>query len=183
MSTELPLDKPLTNGIRTALGISGALLLILGVLILVWPGKTAVVVAGIFAIYVIAAGLVYAGLGFFSRTRGGWSRIGHIVLGVLFVIAGVIAFANLTATAVALATFIGILVGVTWIMEGVVSLSTLRDASAKAWTVFFAAISIIAGITLIISPLWGAVVLWWIFGISAVVLGVLQIARAFTFGR
>lgn len=183
MSTELPLEKSAVTGVRTALGLSGILLLILGILVLVWPGKTAVVVTAIFAIYAVAVGLVYAGLGIFSKGKGGWSRIGHIVLGVLFVIAGVVAFSNLTVTAIWFATFVGLLVGVTWIMEGVVSLSTLGDASSKGWTIFFAAISILAGVTLLFSPLWGAIVLWWIFGISAVVLGVLQIVRAFTFGK
>jgi len=31
------------------------------------------------------------------------------------------------------------------------------------------------------SPLWGAVVLWWLFGISLVVLGIIQIVRAFKY--
>jgi uncharacterized membrane protein HdeD (DUF308 family) len=33
------------------------------------------------------------------------------------------------------------------------------------------------------SPLWGAVVLWWLIGISAVVMGIIQIGRAFSFGK
>lgn len=183
MSTDIPVEKAAVNGVRTALGLSGVLLLILGILVLVWPGKTAVVVTAIFAIYAIAVGLVYAGLGIFSKTKGGWSRIGHIVLGVLFVIAGIVAFSNLAVTAVWFATFVGLLVGITWIMEGVVSLSTLGDAASKGWTIFFAAVSIFAGITLLFSPLWGAIVLWLILGISAVVLGIIQIVRAFTFGK
>ena len=183
MSTSTPLEKSAVNGIRTALGLGGLLLVVLGILILVWPGKTAVVVTAIFAIYAIAAGLIYIGLGIFSKIKGGWSRIGHIVLGVLFIAAGIIAFTNLGLTTAWFATFVGILVGIMWIMEGVVSLSTLGDSSSKTWTIVFAVISILAGITLVISPLWGAVILWWIFGISAVVLGVAQIVRAFTFGK
>ncbi|HYP73986.1 MAG TPA: DUF308 domain-containing protein, partial [Microbacterium sp.] len=81
MTAEASFEKSATNGIRTALGIGGVLSVILGVLILVWPGKTAMVVTAIIAIYAIAAGLVYAGLGIFTKGRGGWSRIGHIVLG------------------------------------------------------------------------------------------------------
>lgn len=183
MTTDSTL-KGATNGIRTALGIGGVLSIILGILILVWPGKTAMVVTAIIAIYAIIAGLVYAGLGIFSATKGGWARIGHVVLGVLFIIAGIIAFMNLGATTAWLAAFLGILVGIMWIIEGVVALSTLSDAPAsKGWTVFFAIISIIAGITLLFSPLWGAVVLWWLLGISAVVLGVIQVFRAFSFGK
>lgn len=183
MSTASSIEKSATNGIRTALGVGGVLSIILGILILVWPGKTAMVVTAIIAIYAIAAGLVYAGLGIFAAGKGGWSRLGHIVLGVLFVIAGIVAFTNLGATTAWLAVFVGILVGIMWIIEGVVALSTLGASASRGWTIFFAIISIIAGITLLFSPLFGAVVLWWLLGISAVVLGVIQVFRAFSFGK
>lgn len=181
MSTTL--DKSEVNAVRIALGIGGVLALITGIVILVWPGRSAMVVAAIVASYAIATGLAYAGLGIFSKTKGGWSRIGHILLGVLFIVSGIVAFANLGATAVWLAVFLGVLVGVMWIVEGVVSLSTLGQATTKVWTVVFATISIIAGITLVTSPLWGAAVLFLMLGISAIVLGIAQIIRAFTFGK
>ncbi|GAA2015285.1 HdeD family acid-resistance protein [Microbacterium ulmi] len=183
MSLASEAGKSAVNGIRTALGVGGVLSLIVGILILVWPGKTAVVVAAIIAIYAIAAGLVYAGLGIFSKDKGGWSRLGHIALGVVFIIAGIVAFLNLAQTTAWLAVFLGILVGIMWIVEGIVALSTLGDAPSKAWSIFFAIISIIAGITLLFSPFWGAAVLWWLLGIALIVLGILNIVRAFTFGR
>lgn len=175
--------KSAVSAIRAALGLYGLLALVVGVLILVWPGKTAVVVTAIIAIYAIIGGLVYAALGVFSKVDVGWSRIGHIALGALFVIAGVIALLNLGATTVWLAAFIGILVGIMWIIEGLVSLSTLGDARSKGWTMFFAVISVIAGIVLLFSPLFAIVTLWWLLGIMLVVLGILQIARAFMFGK
>jgi uncharacterized membrane protein HdeD (DUF308 family) len=183
MTSTSGVEKAAVNGIRTAFGIGGVIALVVGVLILVWPGKTASVVAAIIAIYAIVGGLIYAGLGIFSKMMGGWSRIGHIVLGLLFIVAGVLAFANLAATRDWLGVFLGILVGIMWIVEGVVALTTLGDAPSKAWSVFFAIISIIAGIVLITSPLWGALILWWLLGISLVVLGILQVIRAFTVGR
>ncbi|GAA3624543.1 HdeD family acid-resistance protein [Microbacterium awajiense] len=183
MTTESAAEKSAVNGIRTALGVGGVLAVIVGILVLVWPGKTAMVVTAIIAIYAIAAGLVYAGLGIFSKSKGGWARVGHIVLGVLFVIAGIIAFLNLGAATAWLALFLGILVGIMWIIEGIVSLSTLGDASSKGWTIFFAIVSIIAGVVLLFSPLWGAVVLWWLIGIALIVLGIINIVRAFTFGK
>lgn len=183
MSTASPLEKGTVNGIRTTLGLAGILTLLAGILILVWPGQTAAVVTWILAIYVVAAGLVYAGLGIFSKTKGGWARIGHIVLGLLFVVAGIVAFANLTATTLWLAIFVSVFIGVGWIVEGIVSLSTLGDSASKVWTIIFAIISIIAGGYLLLSPLWGAVVLWWLLGIMLIAMGVLNIVRAFTFGK
>jgi uncharacterized membrane protein HdeD (DUF308 family) len=183
MSTENAAEKSAVNGIRTALGIGGVLSVIIGILILAWPEKTAMVVTAIIAIYAIAAGLVYAGLGIFSKTKGGWSRVGHIALGVLFIIAGIVAFLNLGAATVWLAAFVGIAVGILWIVEGVVALSTLGEAASKGWTVFFAIVSIIAGIVLIFSPIWGAEVLWLLLGIALIVLGIVQVVRAFSFGK
>ncbi|WP_336642367.1 HdeD family acid-resistance protein [Microbacterium sp. MMO-56] len=183
MTADTDFGKAAKSSIRTALGIGGVLSIILGILILVWPAKTAMVVAAIVAIYAIAAGLVYVGIGIFAVGKGGWSRVGHVLLGVLFVIAGIVAFANLGATTLWLAAFLGILVGIMWIVEGVVALSTLELAASRGWTIFFAIISIVAGLTLLFSPIWGAATLWWLLGIGAVVLGAIQIGRAFSFGK
>ena len=183
MTTASSTERSATNGVRTALGLAGVLTLIAGILILVWPGQTAAVVTGILAIYTIAAGLVYAGLGIFSTKKGGWSRIGHIVLGLLFIVAGIVAFSNWPTTTVLLAVFVAIMIGITWIIEGIVSLSTLGDASSKVWTIIFAVISIIAGIYLLFSPLWGAIVLWWLLGIMLIAMGVVNVIRAFSFGK
>ncbi|WP_417562504.1 HdeD family acid-resistance protein [Microbacterium sp.] len=181
MSTESSTEKSAVNGIRTLLGLSGVIALIVGILILVWPAKTAAVVAAIIAIYAIVGGLTYLGLGIFARSMGGWARVGHLVLGLVFVIAGIIAFMNLAQTTVWLAVFLGILVGIMWIIEGIVSLTALGGARSKGWSIFFAILSIVAGIILLFSPFWGAAVLWWLLGISLVVLGILQIIRAFSF--
>lgn len=181
MST-LSTNEKAVNGIRVAIGVGGALALIVGILILAWPGKTAMVVTAIIAVYAIIAGLVYAGMGIFSKHRGGWSRVGHIALGVLFVIAGIVAFLNLAQATAWLAVFIGILVGVMWLTEGIVALSTLNMSASKGWSIFFAIISILAGIMLMFTPLLGAATLWWLLGIALIVLGVINVVRAFTFG-
>ena len=183
MSTASAADRTAVNGIRTALGVGGVLALIAGILIVWQPRGAAVFVTVILAIYAIAVGLVYAGLGIFTKGKGGWSRLGHIVLGLLFIVAGIIALFNLQPTTAWLAVIVAIMVGIAWIVEGIVSLSTLGEAATKGWTVFFAIISIIAGIYLIFSPFWGALALWLILGIALIVIGILNIIRAFTFGR
>ncbi len=183
MTTATPLGKSDVNAIRTALGIGGILTLVAGILILVWPAQSALVVTWILATYAVAIGLTYAGLGIFSRAKTGWSRIGHVLLGLLFIAAGVVAFLNLTATKLLLAVFVAVLVGIAWIVEGIVSLSTLGDAKSRGWTIFFAIISVIAGAYLLFSPLWGAVVLWWLLGVMLIAMGLLNVVRAFSFGK
>ena len=57
------------------------------------------------------------------------------------------------------------------------------DAPSRGWAIFFGILIVVAGIVLLFSPLWGAIVLFIIAGISLIVLGIVQIVRAFTFGR
>jgi len=183
MSATVAGTSGVSKALRVALGIGGLVALIVGILILVWPLKTAVVVTAMIAVYAIITGIVYAGIGIFSKTLGGWSRVGHVVLGVLFVIAGVVAFFNLTETTLLLAVFVAIFIGISWIVDGVVSLTTLGSGSGKGWTIFFAIVSIIAGIMLMFAPLFAAAFLWLFVAWSLVILGVIQIVRAFTIGR
>jgi len=175
------LDKTLVNGIRAALGMSGLVSVIVGVLILAWPAKTAMVVAGIIAVYALIAGVVNIAVGIFSRKLGTWPRIGYLALGVVFLIAAVLSLTNLGTAAAALGFLLGVVVGVSWIVEGVVGLTMIGDAPSKVWTIVYAVITIIAGIVLLTSPVWGAALLFLLLGVSLVVLGLVQIVRAFRF--
>lgn len=175
-------EKSVINTVRAAIGVSGAVSLIIGVLILVWPVKTAVVVAGIVAVYAVIAGVVNLAIGIFSRRLGGWARFGFLALGVVFLIAAVVSFSNLGAAATGLAVLVGVLFGISWIVEGVVGLTLIGDSASKVWTIVYALISIVAGILVLTSPLWGAALLWLWLGLSLVVMGIVQIVRAIRFG-
>ncbi|MDJ1371542.1 HdeD family acid-resistance protein [Gulosibacter molinativorax] len=175
-------NKSWLQNIRVVLGVGGLLAIIAGALILVWPDRTAMALTWIIAAYAFFIGLVYVGVGIWAKERGGWARVGNILLGLLFLIGAVIAILNLGATTAWLMIFLGIMVGILWIAEGVMALSTLHHATSKVWPAIFAVISILAGLVLLFSPLY-VVALWWMLGISLVVLGVLQVIRAFKVGR
>ena len=111
-----------------------------------------------------------------------WPRIGYLALGAVFLIASGVAFANPGTAAAVLAGILGATVGIVWMIEGVVGLKLVSDAQSKVWTILLAIISILAWISLLTSPLWGAAFLWWLLGISLVVLGLVHIVRVFRFG-
>lgn len=170
------------NTKRVALGIGGLLALVVGVLILVWPDKSAMAVTALIAAYAFIAGIVYIGLGIFATGKGGWVRTGYIALGAVFVIGGIITFANLQATTLWLTILVGILVGILWIVEGIAALMSLRNKQRKAWTIVFAVLSLVAGVVLLFSPLFIATI-WWLLGGLLAILGVIQIVRAFRYGK
>lgn len=177
------LTPAVINSVRVALGISGAVALIIGVIIVFWPKTAAAGLTILIAISLLVSGIAYLGIGIFAKGIGGGARALDIIFGVLLVIAAIVAFANLAGTTAFLAVFIGILVGIAWIVEGAVALAQLGDSPSRGWSIFFGILSIIAGIVLLFSPLWGIVVLFILAGISLIVLGIVQIVRAITFGR
>lgn len=176
------MDRKAVGMVRGALGVAGLIALIMGVVILAWPAKSASVVAGFVAVYALIAGVVAIAIGIFSRRRRGWARVGHLALGAVFLVTAILAFANLGTARDVLAVLIGVVVGFTWLVEGVVALALIADAPSKVWTVVYSVITIVAGAVLITSPLWGAAILWLLLGISLVVSGIVQLVRAFRFG-
>lgn len=173
-----------TDVIRTIMGVGGLVALVIGVLILINPVESGAVmmkfVAIVLAIYMVIAGIVFLGSMIFSKTMGGWRRVGNAVLGLLYLIAGIIIFGNLGATAAALTMVLSIFIGILWIFEGIMSFAAARESKSKTWSIIYGIVSIIAGIVLIVTPLVAAVTLWILVGASMAVMGVVQIVRAFT---
>lgn len=168
---------------RSVLAFTGAVALILGILILAWPTATGRVVTWIIIAYGLLAGVAYIVGGFMAKSRSGWSRAGSIIVGLIFIIAAIVLFGNLAASTVAFAVILGIVIGVSWIVEGIFALMTLRGSRSTGWSLFYGILSIIAGIILVTTPFWGALTLWWLFGISLVILGIVQLVRAFQIGK
>ncbi|WOF22692.1 DUF308 domain-containing protein [Microbacterium betulae] len=193
MTDTQPQHQPigLARTLRTIALVTGVVSLVAGALILVWPFKSAVAITVLVAIYALVAGVVDVTLAVRSKGLSGWLRAGTALLGVVFVVASIVAFANLSSTTVLLAVFVSTFLGVAWIVEGVVSLFSLggpKDAfspvpRSKGWTIAFAIVSILAGAFVLLSPLLTAVWLWIFIGVSLVVFGVIQIVRAATLER
>ena len=177
------LTKSAVNTIRVALGVTGVLALLAGIFITFWPKNAAIFLTVLLGIYFVIAGLAYVGLGIFSRGISGGARALDIILGVLFVIGGVLMLSSPSDSAVVIGIFLGVLIGILWIIEGAVALAQSGTSSSRGWSIFFGILSIIAGIVLLFSPVWGVVILFWVLGIALIVLGIVQIVRAFTFAR
>ncbi len=169
----------LRSNLRSAMLIGGLVSILVGVALLVWPQMSANVMAAILGVYALIAGLAYIGVGFASLDRTGWSRVGNILLGALYVIAAIVFFTNLQAATAILVILVTIMIGAIWVVEGVTAFTTISSASSKGWAVFYGILSIVAGLILLFSPLYSAIVLWVIVGISAIALGLVQVVRSF----
>lgn len=168
---------------RTVMGIGGLVALVIGLLIAFNPVQSGAImmkiVAVILAIYMVLAGLVFIGSMIFVKTMTAWRRVGNALIGLLYLIVGIIIFGYLDSTAAVLAAFLSIIIGITWILEGVLAFTSVKASRSKAWGIIYGIISIIAGLVLIFSPILGAVTLWLLLGVSMAVMGLIQVIRAF----
>ena len=177
------LSKSAINAVRVAFGVAGVVALILGIVLLVEPVKTFTVVAIILGINFLVVGIVRVALSIFSSGVSAPLRVLNILFGILLIIVGIVAIKNATVAAELLVIFVVVLIGIGWIIEGVLALVESGKSESRGWAITFGIISVLAGITVLLVPASSALVLIIVSGISLVVLGIVGIARAFTFGK
>jgi uncharacterized membrane protein HdeD (DUF308 family) len=150
----------------------------LGIVVLVWPDKTIVVVAVLFGIQLILAGIFRFVSALAIDDAPGGTRVLFALVGVLAFIVGIYALRHVNVTIAALA----LLLGIFWIVNGVIELFTAighREIPGRGWTIILALLSIVAGIVVLAYPDISLVALAIVLGVWLVVLGVIEIALAF----
>lgn len=134
-----------------ALTSAGAVAFILGLIVLVWPGATLLVVALLFGCYLVLSGVMSLIEGLADRHADGAMRIAYIVLGVLGVMLGLFCLRRIDVTVVLLA----FLLSAFWIMRGVLDLavaSSRHEVAGRGLRVFTGVLSLIAGILVLFWP-------------------------------
>ena len=177
------LPQQAKNAIRGVYGVLGVVALILGLALLIWPGATLKVAAIALGAYFVVSGVirivtVVVELGL----PGGW-RVLDILIGVLLTVGGVIVLKNAALSGATLAVLITMVVGLGWMMEGVMALVESWRMPSSGWAVVYALLSIVAGFIVLFSPVSSTAWLILFGGCALIVLGVVAIVRAFTFGK
>jgi uncharacterized membrane protein HdeD (DUF308 family) len=159
----------------------GALSVVIGLLILTWPGATIKVIAWLFAIQLIVAGVLQLVLAF-SADRGPGRRVLFALLGALSILVGLLCLREPLQTALVL----GLLIGAMWVVQGVVGIFDAvgnERGGARGWGIVASVLSVLGGAVVLVYPGVSLVVLTWLFGIVLVAVGVVLIAQGFFAGR
>ena len=156
-------------------GVAG---IVFGVLAFVWPEMTLLALVFLFGAYAIVDGVLALVRGF-RREGGRGPDWWQVILGVVGVAAGVIAFAAPDISAYAL-----LLVIAAWaIASGVTELVAayqLRDVIRREWLLALdGVISILFGVLLVAFPSAGALAVVWLIGSFAIASGVIMLMLAF----
>jgi uncharacterized membrane protein HdeD (DUF308 family) len=157
------------KSLSTSLIARGILAVAVGIVALAWPGITVLALVILFAIYAfIAAGM--EAVKAFSSERAG-PVMGHLLLGLVDVGAGVIALAWPGPTALVLVLVVGAWAMVAGLVEIYAGFEVGKTAGTRALFFVSGLISIAFGIVLFSRPGVGAVTLALLFGLFNLVYG------------
>ncbi|MFI9503229.1 HdeD family acid-resistance protein [Nocardia sp. NPDC052566] len=180
MTTNSVLEGPLHSLARSAwqtVLVTGILAVILGVIILVWPGPTLLAAGILFGIYLVVSGFLQLMAAFGVPSSAG-VRVLAFISGVLSIAIGVFCFRD-DLTSILL---LGLWIGIGWLFRGIaIMMMAISEPSmpGRGWNIFFGLINAIAGVVLIVWPLESVATLALVVGVWLVVLGIMEIILSF----
>ena len=158
---------------------AGILSLAVGVVALVWPGKTVIVVAIVFAIWLIVSGIFSLVRGFAHGLTGGMRAL-YIITGILSLVLGIFAIRGEFQELYILSLFIGI----GFLFRGFASLFLgFESKEGRGSNIFFGIVMIIGGVVVLVWPGISLVTLTWVVGIWLIIIGIYEIIAAFSVKR
>nr|WP_139830155.1 HdeD family acid-resistance protein [Mycobacterium triplex] len=158
---------------------SGILTLIVGVLVLAWPGISVLAAAIAFGVYLLITGVAQVVFAFSLHVSAG-SRILLFISGAASLILAVLAFRHFGQGYAVL--LLAIWVGIGFIFRGVATtVSAISDPAlpGRGWAIFLGAITLIAGVVVLASPFASIITLAIVVGIWLAVIGVLEVIASF----
>ena len=157
--------------------LSGILAVILGIVVLTWPGKTIIVAAIIFGAYLLVTGFAQVIFAFSLHVSAG-GRVLLFISGAASLILAVLCFRSLQDSILLLAIWIGI----GFIFRGVATaVSAISDPTlpGRWWEIFIGGITLLAGVIVLASPFESIATLTLVVGIWLIVIGVFEAVSAF----
>jgi uncharacterized membrane protein HdeD (DUF308 family) len=166
---------------KTTMVAGGITTIILGLVLLIWPKQTLLVFASLLGIGLILIGIARLANAAADRDRRGRGRLWRALLGLIYVIAGIVVLANLNGTL----RFLVWAVGIIWVISGLFEIfaGIGRPRGEKAMTIVIGVLNLAFGLVLLVWPGPTLVFLVWITGLWLIALGLLQIIFAYLAGK
>ena len=154
--------------------VLGVVTVLLGLIVSFRPSGSLNVIAVLLGILMIISGIFHL-VRVFDRVEE--HRIWLGIAGLLYVVIGVVLIRHLHLTV----ALIGLIVGLTWIIQGLSALfgGVAGSREGRGWWIFFGIVSLIAGIVVVSAPVSSVTVLAVLLGIWFIVMGLFEVIAAF----
>lgn len=177
-------DYALVSAWRRVSLAGGIASVVLGLILIAWPGKTVLVVGGLVGIYLLVlgcvriAGAVTGGpqvIGGEPAQRSG-RRSGYRALaGAIYALTGVIILANLHESLKFVAVVLGALLICAGLSEAMSGFARVGGAWIRAAAIWTGVINIVLGVSVLVWPRISLPILVWILALWFIALGVIQL--------
>lgn len=154
----------------------GITAVVLGVIVLYWPGKTLLVAGVLFGIYLVVSGIGYM-IAAFGTHAGAAMRVLAFLTGAVSLVLGFFCFRDRLESILLLALWIGI----SWVFRGVTLLAaalSFDKLPGRGWQILAGAIIIIGGGVMIIYPYDSIAVLTLVAGCWLIAIGIVDVISA-----
>ena len=158
--------------------VLGIISIVAGGIFLIWPGKTIVVVAVFFGVWLIVTGIIQLVQGFNNELDTG-SRVLAVIVGIISIFLGILCFRGGIANGVYI---LSLFIGFSFLFRGIWQLITgiqAKGMSGRGLIIFAGILGIIAGIIVLTVPLGSLVTLALIAGIWLIILGFIEVFWSF----
>lgn len=176
---EPPVEGPLHALSRAAWQVvlgTGVVSLLLGILVLVWPGASLSAAGVLFGLYLVISG-VFQLASAFGTHRTTSLRVLAFASGALSLLLGLLCFRGPLQSILLLALWIGI----GWLIRGITqTLAAVSDPGmpARGWQIFLGIVTFAGGIVLIVAPFASVAVLTLVGGVWLLLVGIVEIVTA-----
>jgi uncharacterized membrane protein HdeD (DUF308 family) len=161
-----------------AVALRGAAAVIFGLVALIWPGITLLVLVLLFGAYAIVDGLFALGTAVFGGSSAAGRRVWLVVEGVVGILAGIVTFLWPDITTLVLLFMIAAWAILTGVLEIVAAIRLRREMKGEWLLALGGVLSVVFGILLVAWPATGALAVVFLIGIYAIVFGVALLALA-----
>jgi uncharacterized membrane protein HdeD (DUF308 family) len=158
----------------TSMIVVGVLAIIAGIVALAWPGVTVLVLVILFAVYAFSDAIMQGARVFSSDGFG--PVLGHLLLAIIDIAAGVFALAWPAPTVLVLVYVVGFWAIFGGIAEFFTAFAAGETAGLRALLLLGGLVSAAFGVVLLARPGVGALTLALLYGLFALVYGVTQIS-------
>jgi len=155
----------------------GVVSVLVGLAAIFWPGATLVVVAVVFAVQLILAGVFRFAAAFAVPGESGWLRALQALLAILSFVVGIYLIGHVSLSLLVLA----LLLGFYWMFHGITELFVgvgHPELPGRAWVIVSGVLSVVAGAFVVVAPGISLFVLTLVLGVWLVIFGVIAAIRA-----
>ena len=154
-----------------AVTLRGAIAVLFGLLALIWPGVTVLVLVALFGAYALVDGVIALATAFVGNRESRSERTWQIVEGAAGILIGIMTFAWPGVTALVLLWLIAFWAVVTGVLEIVAAVRLRKEIQGEWLLILSGALSVLFGLLLAIWPAAGALTVVFLIGIYAIVFG------------